>query len=100
MGERERIAERLRAYIRPNEAETEAQQAAFERAVDAQLEWEQRGGGELPLGVTSLSIGSYSVTAAEASGAACTRANLSPAAWAVLTNAGLLARAWPVAQRL
>ena len=100
MGERERIAERLRAYIRPNEAGTEAQKVAFERAVDAQLEWEQRGGGKLPPGVQSLTIGSYSVTLAEPSGAASTRMNLSPAAWAILTNAGLLARAWPVAQRL
>ena len=100
MGERERIAERLRAYIRPNEAETEAQKAAFERAVDAQLEWEERGGEELPPGVKALSVGNYSVTMDEPSGAACTRANISPAAWAILTNAGLLARAWPVAQRL
>ncbi len=101
MDEREQIEARLRAYIHPNTPEGAEQEAAFDDAVDAQLEYEQQGGGEgLPPGVASLSVGNYSVTMAEPGNAAYTQASLCPAAWAILRNAGLLRRALPVAQRL
>ncbi len=100
MSEREQIEARLRAYIRPNEAKTPEEEAALAKAVDAQLAYEQSGGEGLPPGVESMTIGEYSVRASAPTGAAYTSASLCPAAWAILTNAGLLRRAWPVAQRL
>ena len=101
MSERERIEARLRAYIRPNEASTADELSALDRAVDAQLAYERESGAEgLPPGVESLRIGNYSVQASEPGGAALTRSSICPAAWAILVNAGLLRRTWPVAQRL
>lgn len=92
------VEERLRACIHPNEIATDEQRAAFERAVDAQLASEADGEA-LPSGVAALRIGDYSVTMAgragpDGSGGLCS------AAWAILFNAGLLRREWPVAKRL
>ena len=101
MGERERMEERLRAYIYPNVASSKAQIEAFDEAVDAQLTYEsEQGGGEIPGNARSYSIGNYSVTLAEAALGADTRATVCPAAWAILFNAGLLRRTLPVAKRL
>ena len=101
MEQREQIAERLRAYIHPNRATTEEQEEAFDKAVDAQLAYEaDQDVASLPGSVQSLSIGSYSVTMAEPAGGAYTQATICPAAWAILFNAGLLARKLPVARRL
>ena len=101
MDERERIEERLRAYIYPNAAQTKAQREAFDEAVDAQLEYESAQGTQgLPGNVRGYSIGSYSVTLAEAPGGAYSRSTICPAAWALLFNAGLLKHTLPVAQRL
>ena len=101
MDERERIEERLKAYIHPNAVDTAEQEEAFELAVDAQLEYENaHGAGEIPGNVQGYSIGGYSVTLAEPVGGAATRATLCPAAWAILFNAGLLRHAMPVARRL
>ena len=101
MNERERIEERLRAYIYPNIARTREQQEAFNNAVDAQLDYESaQGMGDVPGGVQSFSVGNYSVTFADASGGVDASGNLCPAAWAFLHNAGLLKHAMPVAKRL
>lgn len=101
MDQRRLVEERLKAYIHPNAAATEEQREAFTRAVDAQLEYEAaQGGGEIPGNVGSFSIGNYSVTLAEPTGGADTRATLCPAAWAILFNAGLLRSVMPVAKRL
>ena len=100
MNERERVAERLRAYIHPNVAETDAQEAAFDAAVDAQLTHEQAWNvGEIPEGVKSFSVGNYSVTLDESADTGA-RGGICPAARAILFNAGLLRRAMPVAKRL
>ena len=98
--ERAAVEERLRAYMHPNRAQTPEQQAALERAVDAQLAFERDGGAGLPPGVAAMTVGNYSVRLAEPGGAAPSQSNLCPAAWAILFNAGLLKRALPVAQRL
>ena len=100
MEQRQLIAERLRAYIHPNAVETAEQEAAFARAVDAQLAYEAEQGGEIPGNAQSFSVGNYSVTLAEPSGGAYSQATIAPAAWAILFNAGLLRRDLPVARRL
>ncbi len=103
MDDRERVEERLKAYIHPNLAETLEQQAAFDDAVDAQVEFEAtqaKALGDVPGNVQSFSVGNYSVTKAEAEGASYTRATICPAAWAILFNAGLLRRSLPIARRL
>lgn len=101
MDERAYIAERLRAYIHPNAADTAEREEAFERAVDAQLAYESANGvEEVPGNVRSFSVGNYSVTLDGSAAGADGQASLCPAAWAILFNAGLLRRALPVAKRL
>ena len=98
---RDSVEERLRAYMWPNRAQTEEEEEALERAIDAQLAYESGGDlANLPAGTAAFSIGNYSVTLREAAGAALTQNNICPAAWAILYNAGLLRRRWPVAKRL
>ena len=97
---KEAIRERLTAYISPNKARSSIQKAAFESAVEAQLEYEQANPEEsLPPNVQSVTIGKYSVTA-RAGQSEYTRSSICPAAWAFLFNAGLLKRSLPVARRL
>lgn len=100
MTDREQVEARLLAYIRPNEVSTAEERAAFDAAAEAQLAWERRGGEELPPGVESLTIGSYSVKRSGDGSAVCSLSSLSPAAWAILTNAGLLRRTLPQAKRI
>lgn len=101
--ERALIGERLRAYIYPNIVETPEQETAFDAAVDAQKAHEALQAQALdgvPANVQSFSIGSYSVSKAEADVATYTQATICPAAWALLFNAGLLRRSLPTARRL
>ena len=101
MTQKEYIRERLCAYIHPNVAATEDEVKALNNAVDAQLTYEQsQGDAEIPGNVQSFSVGNYSVTLAEPSGGAYTKATICPAAWSILYNAGLLRRTLPVAKRL
>ena len=101
MNDRGHIQERLRAYIPPNTVKTAEQKEAFDSAVDAQLAYEAAHDlGEIPGNVRGFSIGGYSVTMDEGAGGAYTLATLSPVAWAILFNAGLLRHALPVAKRL
>lgn len=94
------VRERLTAYIYPNKARTRAQQDAFEEAVEAQMEYEKSSEAEsLPANVQSMTIGKYSVSLKDGQ-SEYTRGSISPAAWAILFNAGLLRRALPVARRL
>ena len=95
------VRERLTAYLLPRRAESAAELAAFERAVAAQVEYEQRAGlGDVPEGVKSFSIGDFSATLGEGGqGAGYTRETLSPVAWSILKNAGLIGHAWPTARR-
>lgn len=98
----EYIEQRLRAYILPRRPETEAQEEALENAVAAQAEYEEAGGlGELPGNVASVSNDGVSVTflAGTASQSGYTRETLSPAAWAYLRNAGLIAYSLPTARK-
>lgn len=97
----ESVEARLKAYIAPNAPQTSEQNDAFEQAVEAQAEYESAAGGGIPEGVQAFSIGDFSATMAGASGGSgYTRATLSPHAWAILFNAGLIRHAMPVARRL
>lgn len=97
------VEARLTAYIAPNTPRTKAQKDAFELAVEAQMEYEQSAAlAGVPAGVSSFSLGDFSATLS--SGAASpgyTRETISPYAWALLHNAGLLRRgAIPTARRV
>ena len=95
------VRERLTAYLLPRRVETEAEVAAFERAVAAQVEYEQGGGmGDVPEGVRAFAIGDFSATLGEGRrGPAYTKDSISPVAWSILRNAGLISHAWPTARR-
>lgn len=97
------VEARLTAYIAPNKPRTEAQQQAFEQAVEAQVEYEKSGAlAGVPSGVNSFSLGDFSVTLSIGAAAPeYTRETISPYAWALLHNAGLLRRgAIPTARRV
>lgn len=99
----ESVQARLTAYIAPNAPITQAQKQAFEQAVKAQAEYESAQMQGVPAGAQSYSMSndgvSVSVTYAGA-GAGYTESTLSPYAWALLKNAGLLRRgAIPTARR-
>ena len=98
---REYIEARLSAYILPRRPQTPAQEAAFECAVDAQADYEDAVGlADLPAGVTSVSNDGIALTFAQGvSGGAYTRETISPAAWAYLRNAGLIAYSLPTARK-
>ena len=95
------IEERLRAYILPRKPETSAQEEAFENAVAAQAAYEEISGiDNIPAGVTQIRNDGVQMTlAAGANAGAYTRDSISPAAWAYLRNAGLIAYALPTAKK-
>lgn len=97
------VRERLTAYIHPNKARSKAQIAAFENAVEAQVEYEAENPMSSMLeGAVSVSNDGVSVSYASRGGksAMYTQATISPAAYAFLFNAGLLKSAIPRARRL
>ena len=95
------VRERLTAYILPNVPETQAQLAAFADAVAAQMAFEAGAdAAEIPPGVTGVRLGDYALTLdGRGQGGAPGAGSLSPTAWSILKNAGLLARTWPTARR-
>jgi len=100
--ERQRIEERLRAYILPRKAETADQLEAFRLAVDAQEDYESAAGlGEIPGNVSAISNDgvSMSFTGGAAGQDGYSRETLCPAAWAYLRNAGLIAYSLPTAKK-
>lgn len=100
---RDSVRARLTAYIAPITPETAAQKEAFEYAVAAQVDFESTQVQGIPAGAQSYSMSndgvSVSITYA-GSGAGYTEQTLSPYAWAVLKNAGLIKKgSIPVARR-
>lgn len=96
------IRERLLAYILPRRPETEAQEGALAAAVAAQAAYEDAAGlGDLPGNVASVSNDGVSMTFTTGAAAQTgySRETLSPAAWAILRNAGLIAYALPTARK-
>lgn len=97
------VRERLTAYIYPRAPATEAEQGAFEEAVEAQIEYETANEGlAMPYGVASASNDGVSVTfdSGRVSTAEYTIHTICPAAYAYLFNAGLIRHSLPVARRL
>lgn len=94
------VEERLRAYIQPREPVTPAQLAAFQLAVEAQTEYETTM-GMIPAGAQSISNDGVSITFAgvSSSGDGYSSDTISPAAKAILINAGLIVRSWPTARK-
>lgn len=99
--ETELMRERMRLFIFPNEAETEEQREAFDKAAAWQIAHEKSHAeqdGSIPDGVSSFRIGDFSMTFDEGvNGSGLTRKNICPAAYSVLLLAGLLYRVLPKA---
>ena len=95
------VRERLLAYIAPRKPTTIAEADALERAINAQEDYEEETGtAAIPGGVSSFSIGDFSATVADgARYPAYTRETISPVAWSILRNAGLIAYSLPTARR-
>lgn len=91
--EREEMRARMLAAIFPNTPRTDAQQDAFDKAVDFQIRHEKgRTSDELPAGARSVRIGHYSIEMQENwnGGDILCRQSLCGAAYGVLLYAGLL----------
>lgn len=95
------VRERLLAYILPRRPTTEAQEDALERAVAVQAEYDAATGMEgVPGNVAAYTIDDVSVTfAAGQSSPTYTKDTISPVAWSILRNAGLIAYALPTARK-
>lgn len=97
------VSERLTAYISPRKPTTQAQQTAFEDAVEAQMAYEDEHALEVaPDGVTSVSNDGVSISYADSGSrnALYTQSSISPVAYAYLLNAGLIPGSIPRARRL
>lgn len=96
----EYIVQRLMAYILPRQPTTEEQAQAFNAAVLAQEAYEaQFEESTLPASVTGVTIGNTTVSLDDRRFSAYTEKTISPAAHAILLNAGLLRRTLPTARR-
>lgn len=94
------IRERILAYIAPRAPETETQQTALDRAVQAQLDYEANGFGGVAGNVASMSNDGVSVSFAQGTSApSYTKDSISPVAWSLLRNAGLIAYSLPTAKK-
>ncbi|MBQ9010293.1 MAG: hypothetical protein IJ088_13345 [Clostridia bacterium] len=89
--QREEMRARMLGAIFPNVPRTEAEQAAFDRAVDYQIWHDQEQQTDLPRGAKSVRIGHYSVEMRDdAEGDRLTARRLCGAAYGALLYAGLL----------
>lgn len=97
----EGVRERLLAYIHPRVPQTKAQEDALDDAVEVQVEYERANGMDsVPANVASVSNDGVSMTFRDSAGASgYTRETISPVAWSILRNAGLIAYALPTARR-
>ena len=96
------VRERLLAYILPRRPQTQAQDDALALAVAAQTEFEEASGlGDLPGGVASVTNDGVSVVFRDGgqNSTGYSRDTLSPTAWSILRNAGLIAYDLPTARR-
>ena len=98
----EGVRERLLAYILPRRPATQAQQAALENAVEAQIAYEDENGvSGLPGNIAAYSNDGVSMTFAQGRSAPTyTSDTISPVAWSILRNAGLIAYSLPTARKL
>lgn len=98
----EGVRERLLAYILPRAPETDDQEEAMDRAVEAQVAYDAITGlSDIPANVSAISNDGVSMTFNQRSEVrSYTRDNISPVAWSILRNAGLIAYVWPTARRM
>lgn len=93
------MTDRMKLFIFPNEAATDAELEAFDKAVAYQIAHEkslQEQFGEIPDGVNSFKIGDFSMSFDEGMNTArLTRKTICEAAYSVLLRAGLLYRGLP-----
>lgn len=97
------VRERLIAYIYPRTPSDEAQEEAFENAVNAQVEYESENETiAAPPGVAAISNDGVSVSfeSSRVTGGAYSIHTIAPSAYAYLYNAGLIRHTLPVARRL
>lgn len=95
------MEDRMKLFIFPNEAKTEAEITAFNKAVSYQIvheksQQEQYGDVSIPDGTTAFRIGDFSMNFEEGwNGSGLTRKTICQAAYSVLLRAGLLYRGLP-----
>ena len=93
------IRDRLLAYLFPQKPQTEEQLAEFERAVTAQAEYESNIiGADVASNVSQMSNDGVSISFYGGRIAQYTDDTISPNAWAILRNAGLIAYSLPTAR--
>ena len=97
--ETELMTDRMKLFIFPNEARTEDEVTAFNKAVNYQIVHEkslQEKIGDIPNGVESFRIGDFSMNfEGGVNGSGLTRKTICEAAYSVLLHAGLLYRGLP-----
>ena len=93
------MVDRMKLFIFPNEAKTDAEVEAFNKAVAYQIAHEksqQEQHGDIPNGVSAFKIGDFSMNfAAGVTDTKITRLTICEAAYSVLLRAGLLYRGLP-----
>lgn len=96
----EGIRARLLAYIAPRTPETDTQTEALDKAIQAQLDYEAAGFGGVAGNIASMSNDGVSVSFTQGSASpSYTRDTISPVAWSLLYNAGLIAYSLPTAKK-
>ena len=97
--ETELMEEQMRLFIFPNEARTEEEIEAFNKAVAYQIAHEKSREAqfsEIPDGVTGFRVGDFQMSfESGANRAGITRQTICPAAYSVLLQKGLLYRGLP-----
>ena len=90
------MEDRMRLFIFPNEAVTDEEITAFNKAVSYQIAHEksqQEQRGDIPDGVTAFKIGDFSMNfESGVNGSGLSRKNICQAAYSMLLHAGLLYR--------
>ncbi|MBR6861179.1 MAG: hypothetical protein IKM73_07660 [Acidaminococcaceae bacterium] len=90
------MVDQMKLFIFPNEARTDDEIEAFNKAVAYQIAHEHslhEQQGDIPSGVNSFKIGDFSMSFEEGvNGIGLTRKTICPAAYSVLLLAGLLYR--------
>ena len=99
--EAQAIRHRILAYIRPRTPTTQEQSEALETAIEVQKDYEASSAIDgVPGAVSQFSLGDFSATLAEGSRyPAYTRETISPVAWSILRNAGLIVYSLPTARK-
>lgn len=97
----EGVRQRLLAYILPRKPVTDAQEEALEDAIEAQMAYENEAGfSGVPGNVASMTNDGVSVTFTQGRASPTyTSETISPVAWSILRNAGLIAYTLPTARK-